>query len=255
MTAGADVYEPANLSVPPQFRVDTSTTRYVESQDGAAGGSVKATLRIGGPQASVELTPGQPWTRTSVDNAIRMGVLQRLGDGTLIDVVSTDGKQTTIESVMQAEKGQQAEVQQEQQQAQEGGYFNPVEDAAFQDEANSVSESAFYAAMAGVSQAVITGGSIDAAAQQLARNAGIETSAAAEKIENITWYFEQVVGRAVQGVGVPADKVGDFREYLQGEPSDFMGALQRLMHSRDVTGFQKLAQKWLTIHAANQARG
>ena len=55
------------------------TARHVVSYEGTPGGSVLATLDAHGRSQSVELIPGNPASRTSVEVALREGVLRRNG--------------------------------------------------------------------------------------------------------------------------------------------------------------------------------
>lgn len=231
----------------------TGVTRYAVSHDGVEGGSVLATMARAGTAQTVELIPGQPWTRTSVAVALKEGVLVRGPGGVLQDARTADGQQKTA-ATQQAE--QQATPQAQQQAAADElhGVFNQQEDAAFAAEMGTVDQHAYNSAIGAGIKDMVLGGDFASAAGRLVEN-GVEPGKAAEQVENARWYFQQITDRAVTKAGLNEAQREAFYADLRNQPGRLQNALQYLTRGRDVSHFQAYAREWLDQQQRRAAKG
>ena len=223
-------------------------TRHAVSFDGVAGGSILATRQRVNGADTVELVPGAPGSRTHLSQALKAGLIKETAPGVYADATTAEGAQRTLETVQaehqQAERAQQA--QQEQQQAVDNeGIFNAEEDAAWRADMADIPEHAFNSAAASVTNAVVLGTDLSSAAETLSRETGLEPLQAAEVVDNATWYFTQIVARAVEKVGVGEEQREAFFADCRDNPGKLNNALSYLLHGRDPSQFQAMAREWL----------
>lgn len=221
--------------------------KHTVSHDGVDGGGVLQTRQRINGRDSVLMTPGDPTSRIELRMAVKMGLLTETAPGVYADAKTADGAQKTLETV-QAEQ-QQLQKQQAQEQAGEQaaaleGVFSGEEDAAFAADMQAVPEHAFRAAMASGVKAMVLGQDLTEAAARLSQETGMDPSLAAEKVDDVVWYFESIVSRAVEKVGVgEADRVAFFED-CRGNPGRLQNAVYMLMHGRDPGPFMQMGQEW-----------
>lgn len=228
-----------------QDATETATARHVVSYAGTEGGSVLATLDRAGSRPSVELIPGNPASRTSVEAAILMGVLKR-GHG--LEEVS-HGTQAAPQAPQQGhQQVTQQEAQQAPQQGQQAdaneGVFDPAEDAAFAREMDAIPEHVYSSALGAGVRDVVFDGDFKAAAARLVE-AGTEPAQAAEHVENARWYFQQMTDRAIAKVGVGDDLREAFYADLRQDMGKLQNAIGYLTRGKDVSHFQAAAREWM----------
>ena len=232
-------------------------TRHTVSFDGVEGGSVLATIARAGTGQTVELIPGRPETRTLVEVAIREGVLKRGPGGVLMDVRTASGEQATL-TTQEQEQEQRAEANESQKGPDTSGIFDKTEDDAFAQEVADIPESAFTSTMAAAVKAMTFGDDDTSAINRLATSTGLDPAAAAEKVENVKWYFQNHADRAIAKVGVSEDQREAFYDSLRQNPGKLHEAIQFLVHGRDPSRFQEAASDWLAKqgrHAAHRQGG
>lgn len=236
---------------PPLIRPDVGTLRHVNgtaevastgverhtfSRDGVAGGSVVATLNRQGMHATVELEPGNPSSRTRVEVALREGLVERDGSGGFRDATR----------VAQPEHQAPQEPEQEHPGESASAVFTPEDAATFAGLISDLPQHAFDATEARMVEAFATGrGSVEQIAESLAREAGIEPTAALEVIRKAEDLYVAPVSRELVRVGIPQEQHDEARAFFQSQPGPFRDALQRFVHARDLSGFRALGAAFL----------
>lgn len=216
----------------PNSRVHSATVRHMVSFDGTPGGRVLSTLDHRGGQLSVELEPGNPSTRTSVDVAIREGLLTRDAAGNLQDTTNQQ------EVIQQATKAPETEHPQADPGA---GIFDPEDDQAWAADIDPLPQHAYDAAVASVIATTALGhGDLDQTAKALASNAGIEPELAREYVEQGYTMYERTVARALAPLGLEGERLEQAYEFMRQQPERLQNALQQLVHARDVSAFKAL---------------
>ena len=213
--------------------VQNSVARYQMSIGGTPGGSVANTLNSTFGAPSVELEPGNPTTRTTVETAIRMGLIKRQSDGTLMDAAN---QQDAIKEALSEPK--------EAPQVDPGaGVFNPTEDHAFGKMIQPLPQHAYDGALASMVATVAHGhGSAEDTARALAEGARIEVSEATQLIEATGAYFTRVVDRSLAPLGLSGDRLQQAYAFMREKhPAKLQDAIQQLTHGRDASGFKALA--------------
>lgn len=261
--AGAAMGQPVYVNEP-RSRVYTGVTTYTVGQgeaaqsgvsrhsvsyEGSEGGSVIGTVRREGTGQSVELEPGNPASRTSLEVAARMGIIRKDPNGNYQDVKTAEGKQQTfgtLDAQAKQDQAKQASDAASEQAEQQAGIFNQAEDAAFVTDMADIPDHAFRAAAAGVTRAITLDGDLDHTARRLASESGMEPAQASEVIARGIGYYEAAVNRAVAKVGLYAGPQREaFYDDLRNDPARMGNAVQFLMHGRDASHFQALAREWM----------
>lgn len=210
--------------------------RHVVSFEGTAGGSVLATLQRSGPSQSVELVPGNPSTRTDVRTALREGLLVRNAAGQLEDAPALQQR------VQDFDKGINApEVPQVVDHGAD--VFDPAVDAAWARDIADLPQSAYDTAQARAVAFLAHGqGTIEGMAGALARDAGLDPSAARELVENGLWVHQQAADKALSKVGLSGEALKAFYADARQRPGLLQDALQRLILQRDPAGLVALGR-------------
>lgn len=212
------------------------SVKFTESQDGTAGGSVVATLRRAGPTPSVELYPGRPESRTSVEVAARMGLIKRDSFGQWQDA---DAAAQVAQSETPAPVGDSAE----DFTPAESQAFTPEADAAFQALVNDVPQHSFDSAMAGVIAALGSGtGNLEGVAKRFAESAGMEPSQASQLIDQAIAYYSGAASRVLGGMGMSAGQQDAFFGQLQGPA--LTQVFQELAYGRSAAKLVEEAGAW-----------
>jgi hypothetical protein len=217
--------------------------RYIATQDGVRGGSVAATLQRHGPNASVELEPGNPASRTLVSEAIRQGLLQRDFSGRLVDAPRQ-------KELVEASQRQPDEKPETDPGAED---FDPEQDAEWAKAIEPLSQSSYDAAVASSIGAVIGGNrGFERAAENLAKAAGMQPGDAHAYVQAGYDMYRGVVDRAVGSQGIPTEALEAFYADCRTRQGELQEAIQRVVHMRDVSGFHKLAQKYIRRNGGGQ---
>lgn len=207
------------------------------SEAGVAGGSVASTLSRFGSH-SVELQPGNPQSRTSVENAERMGAIRRDGSGGWMDVsVSSAVPQSTQQPAPQDQQARQEDHP-------SSGAYLPAEDQAMQQQVEPLSQGGFDAAVSGIVAAVVNDTDPEEVVKELARREGIELDRARELVSSMHAYHSNALNRALAPVLGGTDRIAAFRLHLEGKPGQFEPALQKLVLGRDPSAFVAAAREW-----------
>jgi hypothetical protein len=217
--------------------------RYVASQAGVPGGSVRATLQGYGEKQSVELIPGQPSSRTLVAHALRDGLLIRDHTGALVDAPNRKELVTAA----------QQEPQETPQSDPGAEDFDPAEDAAWAEAIQPLDQGAYDGAVASSIGAVLNGHTgLTNAAENLAKAAGMEPGEAHAFVQAGYDLYRGVVDRAVGKLGVNGAALESFYADCRARPRALQDAIQRVVHQRDVGGFQTLAHDYVRRNGGGQ---
>ena len=212
---------------------DVEQTRHSHTTTGTNGGSVAATLNSTFGRPSVELIPGDPSTRTSVETALREGLIRRNPWGQFEDVLTDDGKQPAL-AADPTEKEAPADLSE--------GAFDASDDTDWAADIDPLPQHSYDGAVASVVAVVAHGmGSLDDTAKALAASAAISPELAREYVQEGVAMHERAVARAVAPMGLTGGRLEQFYEAVRSQPAKLQDALQRLVHARDVSGFKALA--------------
>ena len=208
------------------------TSRHIVSHEGTAGGSVMATMQRQGLHQTVELIPGQASSRTVLAVALAEGVIRETRPGVYEDVA---GKPAAIAADLDAAP---AEVN-----ADPGAeVFDAADDQTWAAAIEPLAQHAYDATAASAVLAVVTGGDLSDAARTLAGNTGMEPELAQQYVQAGVAMHERAVARAVAPLGIESpERKAEFYAWARGQQG-LQEAVQRLVHTRDASGFQKLAQ-------------
>jgi hypothetical protein len=250
ITHGASAQDAAPAQPGPSIRVGGEVTRwnasdltaetgsrhasYQHSTAGVSGGSVLATLDRQGNAQSVELIPGVPSSRTTVASAIREGLLVRDAAGNLADAAD----------LQQKVQASQTPQQQEQQQPQEeAGVFDAADDADWGAAIEPLSQPAYDAAVASGVAAALGMGDLEQTSKALASNAGIDPELASRYVAEGSAMYQRAVDRALAPLGLDGDRLQEAYDWMRQQSGhQLQDAVQRLVHTRDVSGFKTLAR-------------
>jgi hypothetical protein len=210
---------------------------------GTAGDSVASTLQTRYGPPSVELEPGNPSTRTSVEVAARMGLIRRDDAGNWLDAGTVDQQATARDR----EFNPQPEVQEQHDPSQ---VFEHAQAVAFADAIEPIPQHAFDVAQAHAMAGVFEGQSFSQAvaevSERLAQNAGgVEPSQVTDAVRQGFALYEAAVAKVAAAEGISPDQKDAFYASLrQGNQAGLQDALSRLVYGNDPTGFRALARSY-----------
>ena len=206
---------------------------------GTVKGSVAATLQSG-LRASVELSPGDPTSRTLVEVAAREGLIRRDASGRWEDVQ----KLATEPAVAQAPQ----EIDESDKTPDEDASMGAFDARLAEDWAADIADlpqGAFDSAQASMIGHIALGtGSIEDIAISLAKNVpGMEIELAREHIEGGLFVHKQAADKAMSQI-VGAHELEAMYEAFREQPQKLMPAIQALTLSHDLRPLKALAVAW-----------
>lgn len=249
---------PSPVAIPAQqdfvgTRVHTGTTRFggigvAESVafashqtpiTGTVKGSVVATLQSGS-RASVELTPGDPTSRTLVAVAEREGLIRLNDAGRWEDIQ----KLATDPAVAQAPQGIDESDQTTDAEASMGA-FCPALAADWAADIADLPQGAFDSAQSSMIGVIALGsGSLEDTAMSLARNVpGMSPELAREHIDGGLFVHQQAADKAMSQI-VGAHELEAMYEAFRNDPQKLMPAVQALTLAHDLRPLKALAVTW-----------
>lgn len=212
--------------------------RHVMSFDGTPGGSVAATVQNQGAFKTVELIPGNPATRTTVQAAIRAGLIEKDGRGGYRDTATV---QDAVQAVTQEMNPQAAP------EAQQDAHFLPAEVQQWAQAIEPIPQQLYDAGVARALDAAAKGGTMDHVVMSLARDVGMAPEEAAAVVTQGVQTYTAAVERALARVGVTAAEREDLYAWMRKEePGHMRHALQQLVLGQRTEEFTKLAMRWQT---------
>ncbi len=212
---------------------DIGVSRHVVGRDDSTPASVAQSFRRMGPQASVQLIPGDESSRTDVQSAARMGLIRQDEHGRWIDVAAP----------AQGQQAPQPETKQEPAQDPGADYFAAEDDATWAQMIDPLPQQAYDSSVSRAMGLIAYGtGDLQSVAHALARDGGIEPSRALELVEDGIELHRRAVVKALAKDGMDESRVGEFFSSLKARPDALHAALQRLTMGRDVGGFVELAR-------------
>lgn len=214
--------------------------RHTHTDTGTAGGSVMGTLRTTGSSASVELTPGDPSTRTLLKTAEHEGLIRRtaigwedVGTGT----VTADPQKAASDELARAN----------QPEAEEAGDLSmgAVDESLWAEDIADLSQPGYDRATASTVGHIAHGtGSIESIAESLARDEAMDPALALDYVTQGIAMGQRTVDRAMGTLGIQGAKLEAFYASVRAQPAKLQDAIQRLAHQRDLSGFKALAVEW-----------
>lgn len=222
---------------------NTGVTRYNSGQE--VHTSVMATLQRDRNGPSVEIEPGNPASRTLLSTAVRAGLVEPSGAaGEYRDRGSrSDGSAENSEAAPAADL--------EATQADPGkGVFDPQDDSDWDSLIEPLPQHSYDQASASVTLAVLSGAdSLDSAAQQLAKSAGLSPVEANFIVREGHDMYERIVAKEAAAVGVQDKKA--FYDWMRDtKPRALQEAIQSLTAGRDASKFGVMALEFNRYNSA-----
>jgi hypothetical protein len=235
----------------PTSRVVTGPVRYTVGDAAAHESGGVARYSSGSPDpaaagiaASLSSTYGPATVdipnlgRTRVEVAERMGLIKRDASGQWADVAPAQ--------VAEATKALQAPQESEQEKEQDAaGVFDAQDDADWAADIAPLPQHAFETGIASTIAVLANGtGSIEATSRAIAEASGIEPALAREYVTQGIAMYERAADRALMPLLGTADRISQFREYLDQHPSAMRDALTELVYRRSPARLQEMAKQW-----------
>lgn len=222
-------------------------SKFMYGQDTPQATSVMTSKRRENGQLTVELEPGNPASRTHIATAARLGLVSEVAPGVWIDAGS-GGPWSQPAAPYAAPQGDQFAPDPATLADPGEGGFLPGEDAAFAGLIEPLSQGSFDAALArGAAVAVESAdaGALARVAVELAKAEGLEPADAEAVVAQAHAHYQRVVDRAMDAAGIPQGQLPEFYNWLRtSEPAAMRNAIDRVLHSRDLSWFKRLATEW-----------
>lgn len=226
-----------------------SVTRHAVSFGGSPGGSVAATLQNVNGRQSVELIPGNPATRTDIRSAVRDGLVQRGAGGRWED---TPGKDAAVQALQQPQQAPEAAPQVAPEDA---AIFDPAAEAQWNADIEHIPQGAYDAAVASTIGLLVNGGNVESTARNFAEAAQMEPAEAEAILDAGYSYYGAKVTAAMAPLGISGDRLDKFIGGLEKNPGAYQDAIQRLVYSRDLSGFRTAAVEFLRHNPSPEVDG
>lgn len=224
-------------------------TRHFVSFGGTAGGSVAATLQNVNGRQTVELIPGNPATRTDIRSAVRDGLVERGAGGRWEDAAGKDA------AVQALQEPQQAPEEAPQVHPEDAAIFDPAVDAQWNADIAHVPQGAYDAAVASTIGLLVNGGNLDSTARNFAEAAQMEPADAEALLDAGFSFYGNQVTAALAPLGITGDRLDAFVEGLEKNQRVYQDSVQRLVHSRDLSGFRTAAVEFLRHNPGPEVDG
>lgn len=226
--------------------------RYSAPITGTQGDSVMATLsKFGTP--SVEMQPGNPASRTSLEVAARMGLI-RMEGGAWVDAVNVEGQAAALDRALRDEQPEPKDTPDPLE------VFDRDQTIAFADAIAPIPQHAFDIAQSHAIAGLMEGQTLDQLAAevgaQMARNAGqgMEPADGAAVVEQGYALYEDAVARAIAAEGVGAEaKQAFYKALREGHQGPLQDAVQKLVYGNDTSGFRALARQYANANPTGAA--
>jgi hypothetical protein len=212
--------------------------RHHVTHEGIAGGTVLSTLQTTFGKASVELSPGNPASRTGVEEAIREGHLERDASGQLREAAPKQQQQQVQ---------QQHEQEQEQAASADAQHFDREDEQLWAQDIERLSQSGYEAIVALSIGAIANGSSLDDVATGLAQREGMEPALAREYVEQGIAKETRVVSRLLSSMGIPEDQHEAAFDHFRQRGLQLQDAMQRHVHTRDLNGWRQMAAEYKAV--------
>ncbi|KQP22893.1 hypothetical protein [Pseudorhodoferax sp. Leaf267] len=183
--------------------------------------------------------------RTSVANAVRMGAVRADGHGGFMDVASLGKSEATTATTATPDPLTPPEADK----LPSADHFDDAEWQAFETDIADMPQPVYDKTVAVATLACLDGTDLDAAADRLAREGGMDPARAQEHVQSAFGMFRDAVVRSVAAEGVSPAQADEFFAWCRGQRG-LQGAISSLTVARDVKPFQHLAREY----AAKQAR-
>ena len=222
---------------------ETGPARHVVSHSGTPGGSLMASLQIqGAGHKTVELTPGDPTSRTRIEVAVRQGLIREVSPGRFEDVAAAVAPASAGPTAQGLDE--QAATDAQDTDGPDTEAFDAEDVASWASAIAPLSQTAYDAAAASATLAAVTGSDLGSAIRGLVSNTGMEPEQARLYVEAGVAMHERAVAAAVAPLGITDDRLEAFYEAVRQQPAKLQDAIQRLTQQRSTPGFQKLAAEF-----------
>lgn len=226
----------------------TKHSIHSEQQAQSQPGSVAATLQKHQGKDTVELQPGVPGSRTSVESALREGLITRLPGGYGYADAATNGaglNDAGHTATQAAAVAQQVATQVQQDQAAQRAdaeLFPAEQEQGYAASIASLSQPGYDSAIAGMIASVAHGMPAASVVHALASAEGIELHQAEQHVALGMQRITHAVSAAVAPLGITGDRLQSFFDSAAKQPDQLAQALQQLVHQRDPSAFKAMAK-------------
>ncbi len=229
-------------------RTDASTGQVVQQgcssmqfghDSGTAGGSVAATLRTSTGNPSVELIPGNPASRTSVQVAMREGLIRQDPlTGQWLDAVPFVAPEAAEE-----QPGQTTEQDQQDDRRDDGAAaFDPEDQSLWAQDIEPLPQGTYDAAVGRAISVAVGTGDPARLVTELAQGAGISPELAQDYVTQGVAMYERVAERALAPILATPELRSEFRESFRKDPGRAADALRYMVQGGDTRPLLDLAR-------------
>lgn len=217
----------------------TRVTRHQEGLPSQTNGSIMSTMRREGRSPSVELIPGNPASRTSLETAVRDGLVREVAPGLYVDALPTQLQ--PLPGDQQPQQGPQ-KGQEEAKTDAPFSWVNQNDMALWNEDVAPIGQHSYDSAVASVVALVGGGsGSLESIAERLAASEGMEPELAQQYVnEGVAFYKDSLSRDLVNTAGLQKTQVEPFYEWVKTKP-ELNRALSQLMHEGKTAEFRSLA--------------
>jgi hypothetical protein len=180
---------------------------------------------------SVELTPGDPSSRTVIQTAVRDGLVREVAPGVFVDVTPA-GQPAQGHPQAQPEQQQQAE-----------SLFDPQDAEDWAADIEPVPQAAYDNTAARITEAVVTGSfDVDSIAAKLAQEGGMSPELAADYVTQGKALYQRTADAALARQGLEGEDLHDCYSWMrETKPLATKHAIQALYLQADLGPLKKLA--------------
>jgi hypothetical protein len=198
--------------------------------------SVMATLQRDARGQSVELEPGNPASRTTLETAIRGGLVQEVSRGVYMDAQTLQAQPAPQQAPTQALEKQEAP------QDEPFAFVDANDRALWNEDVAPLEQHVYDSAVASTVAFVATGkGSLETIAKRLASEGGLEPELAQEYVNTGVAHYKNSLSRdLIAAVGLPKGQVEQFYNWTRTQPA-LSKALSEMMHQGTTREFRELA--------------
>jgi hypothetical protein len=214
-----------------EVEVAGAITRYAAPTGGAVNASIMSTAQRDRGGLSVELTPGDPSSRTVIQTAVRDGLVREVAPGQFVDVAPAG-------QPVQGQPQQQADQQQQSE-----SLFDPQDAADLAADLEPVPQAAFDNSVARVTDAVVTGSfEVMGIAEKLAQEGGMSPELAADYVTQVTALYQRTADASLARQGLDGDELQQCYAFMrEKKPAALKHALQAFTLAGDLAPLKKLA--------------
>lgn len=219
---------------------------YTAGRDDPKPTSVMQTAKQQNGRLTVELIPGDPSSRTLIDQALRDGLVYQSAPGVYIDAKA--GGPAGTQQAAPAGTQQSPEVASQAPDVTAGGLFDKADVEAWDADIADVPQAAYDGAVARSIAATVAGAeSLDHVALALARDGGLDPAHASELVTAAVEWHQHIADTAIVQMGIAAEQLPEAYAWMrQTHGTALRHGIQEFVMKRDFSVIRRLAREWQT---------